>query len=169
MERFRNFAVFGFVDGAVSHSWFLVLDHVIKGHQFTDVLARILADNLLYSPIWCAWFISAMAFVEYVFTAKDQRPSRVVVFPVTCVIYTITPASHRVMVAALGSTIYTIMVSLWNASKEESSTIGVLPLVEEPLKASVVSGKENTIHSNTNDYQNFVGFIFGTTTTSTSS
>jgi len=75
MNRFRNFAVFGFLDGAVSHSWFLLLDHFIKGHQLIDILARILADNLLYTSVWCAWFISAMALVEYIFTAEDKRPN----------------------------------------------------------------------------------------------
>lgn len=47
VERFRNFAVFGFLDGAVSHSWFLLLDNFIKGDQFMDILSRIFADNMV--------------------------------------------------------------------------------------------------------------------------
>jgi len=180
MNRFRNFAVFGFLDGAVSHSWFLLLDHFIKGHQLIDILARILADNLLYTSVWCAWFISAMALVEYIFTAEDKRPNLLefnaskflaevldlfkasfrVVFPVTCVLYTITPPSHRVTVSALGSTIYTIVVSLWNSSKAKS--ISTVPTVTEPLETAIMNDNDN-IHNNNMD-RNLISFIFSTTT-----
>ena len=43
--RFRNFLVFGFFDGAVSHMWFELLDVLVRGNDFLAVIYRILADN----------------------------------------------------------------------------------------------------------------------------
>ncbi len=62
--RTSRFAVFGFFDGAVGHSWFHTLESYIPDYRIVDIIARILADAVIYTPIWCLWFLTAMNCLE---------------------------------------------------------------------------------------------------------
>jgi hypothetical protein len=63
-ERLLRFAVFGFFDGAVGHGWFIALDQVIKGTDAVSIIEKISADTLIYTPVWCAWFVVGMSILK---------------------------------------------------------------------------------------------------------
>jgi len=63
--RTQRLAVFGLADGVVSHLWFLELDELLgEGQGLFDTAMKTAADTLVYTPIWCAWFLAAMALLE---------------------------------------------------------------------------------------------------------
>jgi hypothetical protein len=63
-QRTKRFLLFGFLDGAFGHSWFYILERFIRDNQVIDILRKIAADSLLYTPIWCVWFICVMTWLE---------------------------------------------------------------------------------------------------------
>lgn len=63
-NRLLRFTVFGFLDGAVGHGWFQLLDKVINGNGGIFVVEKIAADSLIYTPVWCFWFVSAMSILK---------------------------------------------------------------------------------------------------------
>eukprot|EP00587_Corethron_hystrix_P010079 CAMPEP_0113309792 /NCGR_PEP_ID=MMETSP0010_2-20120614/7691_1 /TAXON_ID=216773 ORGANISM="Corethron hystrix, Strain 308" /NCGR_SAMPLE_ID=MMETSP0010_2 /ASSEMBLY_ACC=CAM_ASM_000155 /LENGTH=233 /DNA_ID=CAMNT_0000165109 /DNA_START=11 /DNA_END=709 /DNA_ORIENTATION=- /assembly_acc=CAM_ASM_000155 len=64
MRTFR-LASFGLVDGAISHAWFLALDSLVgEGQGLADTLLKTLGDALVYTPLWCAWFLAFMTTTE---------------------------------------------------------------------------------------------------------
>ena len=63
LERVKRFAIFGFFDGAVGHNWFVALDQVIKGNDGLSVVYKIIADTVVFTPVWVAWFLLGMGSV----------------------------------------------------------------------------------------------------------
>lgn len=63
-DRTKRFALFGIVDGAFGHNWFLILDYFIKGNQNVDVFYKVVADTTIFTPIWCVWFLVVMGLLE---------------------------------------------------------------------------------------------------------
>ena len=63
-NRLTRFAVFGFLDGAVGHNWFILLDNVIKGTGNVAVIEKIAADTIVYTPVWCFWFVCGMSLLK---------------------------------------------------------------------------------------------------------
>lgn len=64
LDRLIKFLVFGFLDGAVSHGWFVGLDEVISGDDILSVIYKVTADTLIYTPLWCVWFIFGISILE---------------------------------------------------------------------------------------------------------
>eukprot|EP00751_Fragilariopsis_kerguelensis_P018126 CAMPEP_0170843916 /NCGR_PEP_ID=MMETSP0734-20130129/6554_1 /TAXON_ID=186038 /ORGANISM="Fragilariopsis kerguelensis, Strain L26-C5" /LENGTH=161 /DNA_ID=CAMNT_0011212199 /DNA_START=96 /DNA_END=578 /DNA_ORIENTATION=+ len=63
--RTIRLTVFGLLDGAVSHVWFVGLDEVVgDGKGLTETVLKTAADAMVYTPIWCAWFLAVMAVLE---------------------------------------------------------------------------------------------------------
>ena len=57
--------MFGAADGAASHAWFEALDTVAgEDGTFAQTALKVAADALVYTPIWCAWFLLAFAVLE---------------------------------------------------------------------------------------------------------
>jgi len=126
--RTSRFAVFGFFDGAVGHSWFHTLESYITEYRIVDIIARILADAVIYTPIWCLWFLTAMNCLEKrsPFTRVriwlDEWLSLVklstsVYLPISVVLYSFIPIERRVFASALGTMICTVFLSIWNATR----------------------------------------------------
>lgn len=47
MPRTTRFAMFGFIDGAIGHTWYYALEIFIKDTRLVDIINRILADALV--------------------------------------------------------------------------------------------------------------------------
>ena len=47
MNRTTRFAIFGFLDGAIGHSWYYTLETFIRDTKVIDIIYRILADALV--------------------------------------------------------------------------------------------------------------------------
>ena len=63
-ERTKRFAFFGFFDGAFGHTWFLLLDYYITGITNVDVVYKVIADTVIFTPLWCIWFLVVMGILE---------------------------------------------------------------------------------------------------------
>lgn len=65
VARVARFGAFGAADGAVSHAWFLALDSVVgESGTTTETLLKVAADQLVYTPLFCVWFLSAFVLLE---------------------------------------------------------------------------------------------------------
>jgi len=147
--RTLRLALFGLADGAVSHIWFLTLDSVVgDGQGLSDTLLKTAADALLYTPLWCAWFLAFITIIEpgtNPITTRFQsifsvwRSDWLELFqgnlgfflPLTGLIYGYVPREERVLAFGLASLIYTTILSLWNQSRGKDDT--VVPVVNMEL------------------------------------
>ena len=65
VTRTARFGVFGVFDGAVSHGWFLALDSLVGDDgSVVETLAKVVGDALVYTPLWCIWFLAAFVLLE---------------------------------------------------------------------------------------------------------
>ena len=48
-DRVKRFAFFGFLDGAVGHTWFIQLDNFIHGTDGVSVVYKVIADTVVSS------------------------------------------------------------------------------------------------------------------------
>jgi hypothetical protein len=63
--RTARFCVFGAADGYVSHIWFEALDDVVgEDGSAAQTLLKVACDALVYTPLWCAWFLAAFVLLE---------------------------------------------------------------------------------------------------------
>src|SRR5688500_12549174 len=63
--RLQNRGLFGAaVDGTMGHIWYSQLDNVILGHTALAAGTKVLADSLLWSPMYCAVYLKVMALLE---------------------------------------------------------------------------------------------------------
>ena len=129
--RLLRFATFGFFDGAVGHSWFIALDSVIRGSGNVQVIEKIALDTLVYTPLWCLWFVVAQSLLKrnYDVISSVRNEWRELAWldlgfflPLSCIVYSIVPLESRVTVFAVASVIYTVLVSLWNEQKKNGDT-----------------------------------------------
>lgn len=131
IERVVRFAIFGFFDGAVGHNWFIALDQVIKGTDGISVVYKVIADTVVFTPCWVAWFLLAMGLLEgnlqkKISTKKLQTEYKELLFidlgfflPLSTVVYSVVPREARVLVFSIANLLYTSIVSLWNQKKVE--------------------------------------------------
>lgn len=131
MTRTARFGAFGFADGAVAHVWFRALDATVGDDgTMQQTLIKMASDALLYTPIWCVWFLTAFVVLE----RKDVRSIPNVVrnefnelyrgnlgffLPLTGIIYGCVPVSSRVLAEELANFVYTTFLSLWNHGRTE--------------------------------------------------
>eukprot|EP01041_Mallomonas_annulata_P008695 gene8695-17957_t len=160
-KRTERFALFGLADGMVSHFWVYSLAVFVHGNSLTDIVTSVFADNLLYTPIWCVWFIAAMAVLEnksmsnFVNTFKSEWQSLFLLslgfyFPLACVIYSFVHLENRVLAFALGSLLYTILLSLWSTDENRS---------RDPSNINSLSNS----HSNTHGLEEYMGSMSSST------
>jgi hypothetical protein len=135
--RTLRLATFGIVDGAVSHYWFIANDSLFgDGQGLVDTLGKTAADALIYTPIWCAWFLLAMAILQSESVAAVPTNLRKVptilrsdwlqlfrgnvgfFLPLTGLIYGFVPREERVLAFGLASLVYTTILSLWNNARD---------------------------------------------------
>ena len=135
--RTTRFGVFGAADGAVSHGWFWALDAVVgESGSMSETLLKVAADQLVYTPLFCVWFLAAFVVLE----RRDPRTIPLVVrtewwelyrgnagffLPLTGIIYGTVPRDERVLAFGAGSLIYTWILSLWNSARSEVRAAGV--------------------------------------------
>eukprot|EP00586_Coscinodiscus_wailesii_P012325 CAMPEP_0172506588 /NCGR_PEP_ID=MMETSP1066-20121228/196415_1 /TAXON_ID=671091 /ORGANISM="Coscinodiscus wailesii, Strain CCMP2513" /LENGTH=203 /DNA_ID=CAMNT_0013283675 /DNA_START=268 /DNA_END=879 /DNA_ORIENTATION=+ len=145
--RTQRLALFGLADGAVSHTWFLGLDSVVgEGQDLFDTVLKTAADTLVYTPLWCAWFLAFMTIFEEeemkngdAFDDLSPAPMSVRIrsipsvwrsdwlellrgnlgffLPITGLIYGLVPREERVLAFGVAGLIYTTILSLWNQSR----------------------------------------------------
>ena len=131
-RRIARFGSFGSVDGALSHLWFFALDAVVgEEGTITETILKVVADQLVYTPIFCAWFLAAFVLLE----GRDVRSIPSVLradwfelyrgnagffLPLTGLIYGFVPRDERVLAFGLGSLVYTWILSLWNSARDEA-------------------------------------------------
>jgi len=134
--RTIRLTVFGLLDGAVSHVWFVGLDEVVgDGKGLTETVLKTAADAMVYTPIWCAWFLAVMAVLEspnlsLVGTRFRSIPviwrsnwaellsgNLSFFLPLTGLIYGFVSVEFRVLVFGLASLVYTTILSIWNESR----------------------------------------------------
>ena len=103
--RLLRFATFGFFDGAVGHSWFIALDNVIKGTGNVQVIEKIALDTLIYTPLWCLWFVVAQSLLKRNFDVitSVRNEWRELAWldlgfflPLSCIVYSVVPLESRV-------------------------------------------------------------------------
>ena len=63
-KRLLRFTAFGFLDGAIGHTWFQLLDKAINGNGGIFVVEKIAADTFIYTPVWCFWFVAGMSILK---------------------------------------------------------------------------------------------------------
>ena len=133
--RTQRLALFGIADGAFYHTWFVVLDGLIgDGQGAIQTLSKTAADTMVYTPIWCAWFLLAMAVLESrdlqavpanlrrvpsIWRSDWQELLRGTVgffLPFTAVLYGLVPLQQRVFAFGCLNLIYTTLLSMWNAN-----------------------------------------------------
>ena len=135
VARTGRFALFGAADGAVSHAWFIALDQIVgEDGTVTQTLLKVLADQLVYTPLFCVWFLAAFVILE----GRDARSIPRVLrerwfelfrgnfsffLPLTGLIYGYVPRDERVLAFGLGSLVYTWILSLWNSARSEQLAI----------------------------------------------
>lgn len=146
LHRAQRFAVFGFLDGIVGHTWYFTLEKAIGGSRPVDKIARIAADIMVslplpclsdpltpvlqvYTPLWCAWHVIGMALLEQenIWTSLQDdwmsmvRVSSSFFVPMSILLYTVVPLEHRVTAVALGTMVVTFMLSFWKATRSKSA------------------------------------------------
>ena len=129
LMRTGRFFAFGVADGALSHVWFEVLDATV-GDDGTVVqtLLKVAGDALVYTPLWCVWFLAAFVVLE----GRPWRSIPAVIggewlelfrgnlgffLPLTGLIYGFVPRDERVLAFAAASLVYTALLSLWNSAR----------------------------------------------------
>ena len=124
-RRLIRFATFGFLDGAVGHQWFLTLNHFIPGSTPIDLVNAMVADVLIYTPLWCLWYLFGMSLLQgkdasqILSTIRSEFKELLGIdilffLPVSLVIYTTVPLNRRVLAFSFFELIYTIIVSHWS-------------------------------------------------------
>lgn len=150
--RTRRLALFGLADGAVSHAWFLALDGMVgEGQGAVETLSKTAADAFLYTPLWCLWFLLAMAVLESSdWRAVPHSLRRVpsiwrsdwldllrgnlgFFLPFTGLIYALVPRERRVFAFGMASLIYTTFLSLWNSKRARAEDEDLPPDPRIPL------------------------------------
>ena len=130
--RTARLSAVGFFDGAVSHGWFEALDGVVgDGQGLAETAVKTAADALVYTPLWCVWFLAFMAVLE----GRGLRTVPGVVrsdwlelfrgnlgffLPLTGLIYGLVPRQERVLAFAVASLVYTTILSVWNNARQET-------------------------------------------------
>ncbi len=64
--RNRKFSVFGLLDGAFDHYWYVILDKLVVGSGVLATSLRILANSTVYYATWAAWFILVTSYLQYI-------------------------------------------------------------------------------------------------------
>ena len=114
-RRLCRYGSFGFLDGCASHVWFVKLDEI------TDSTAlKVCADLALFTPVWCAGFLSFMALTSAGaprVSAADWRDlylgNVAAWLPANVAIYGAVPLEHRVLSFGLYNLLYTAALSFW--------------------------------------------------------
>jgi len=149
--RTQRLAMFGLADGVVSHAWFLGLDGIVgEGQGLADTLVKTAADSLVYTPLWCAWFLASMTLLEgeddgsrtsTIFAKKNDLATKIgsipsvwrsdwwqllkgnlgFFLPITGAIYGVVPREERVLAFGVAGLIYTTILSLWNQNRSGGS------------------------------------------------
>lgn len=130
LARVGRFGAFGAADGAVSHGWFFALDAVVgESGTVAETLLKVAADQLVYTPLFCVWFLAAFVVLE----GRDVRTIPRVLrtewlelfrgnvgffLPLTGIIYGYVPRDERVLAFGAGSLVYTWILSLWNSARD---------------------------------------------------
>lgn len=134
LSRVQKYGVFGIADGVISHTWVYTLASLFQGQSYLDTLYSIFADSLFYTPLWCVWFLGAMATLEkkclisfFANSFHTEWQSLVKIslgfyVPLNCVIYSSVPVQYRVTAFALGSLLNTALVSYWADSMNAAPT-----------------------------------------------
>ena len=61
VPRTARLSLFGLTDGALTHIWFIALDSVVgEGQGLVETLIKTAADALVYTPLWCFYFLAFM-------------------------------------------------------------------------------------------------------------
>ena len=140
--RTGRFVAFGLADGALSHAWFSLLDGAVGNDgTLVQTLEKVAGDALVYTPLWCVWFLAAFVLLE-------GRPWRSIpsvmgaewlelfrgnlgfFLPLTGLIYGFVPRDERVLAFSAASLVYTAILSLWNAARP-AGDLGRLNLAAE--------------------------------------
>lgn len=175
VERLRRYATFGAFDGIFSHAWYRWVDGAVVtwndrwnethvgataavtagaaywGDAQLVVAEQVAADMLLFSPCWCAAFLSAMAVMSLAgssgggegptarlyWQAATERLRRewrqlyvgnlLVWIPANGVVYGLAPVEHRVAAFSAINVAYTALLSVWAESERvgrESEAVG---------------------------------------------
>jgi len=165
VPRTIRLASFGLADGAISHWWFIVLDYVVgEGQGLTNTLFKTAADALVYTPLWCGWFLAFMTAIEPLsggINSDSMARIRSIpdvwrsdwfelvqgnigfFLPITGLVYGLIPREELVLVFGVASLIYTTLLSLWNKNRQndKSGVNDVLPVVN--LELCDIGGEYN--------------------------
>ena len=144
VARTTRFVAFGLADGAVSHAWFLALDAIIgEDGSVAETLLKVASDALVYTPLWCIWFLAAFVVLEQ--RGVRSIPSVVrgqwlelfrgnlgFFLPLTGLIYAFVPRDERVLAFGAASLVYTTILSVWqSAQTAEEGEFGLCALDDE--------------------------------------
>lgn len=133
IERSQRFAAFGLFDGVVTHSWYFSLNNVVHGTDVWAIGQKVMADALIYQPLWCAYFLFLMTYLEkknvdgVVHTFKADwwelfANSSWFYVPLSCFVYGFIPTENWLITFSTASFVFTILLSLWKSSTTEAKT-----------------------------------------------
>lgn len=155
-SRVKKYSVFGVADGVVSHVWVYSLAALFQGQSYLDTVYSIFADSLFYTPLWCVWFLSAMAALEKkclvsFFSGSFHTEWRSLIkislgfyVPLNCVVYSMVPVQHRVIAFALGSLLNTALVSYWSDSTRVTNSINQID-VEKSISELIQESDSSSV------------------------
>lgn len=137
LARLKRFFIFGFFDGAIGHQWFQVLDKFLMVNKpdgtWATIIEKVAWDILVYTPLWCIWFLVSMCLLRGDFriasiigSIKSEFKELVLLdagffLPNACIVYTFIPLPYRPKFYAFMSVIYTVILSLWAKKKGVSA------------------------------------------------
>lgn len=133
VERTQRFAVFGLFDGIITHSWYFSLNNFVQGSDFNAIAQKVMADALIYQPIWCLYFLLLMTYFEKksIDTVFDTLKadwwelfanSSWFYVPLSCFVYGFVPPENWLITFSSASFIFNILLSMWKSSKSGGAT-----------------------------------------------
>jgi len=159
INRIQKYSVFGLADGIISHTWVYSLATLFQGQSYSDTISSIFADSLFYTPLWCMWFLSAMAALEkkclksfFVDSFSSEWQSLLKIslgyyIPLNCIVYSTIPVEYRVTAFAIGSLLNTAIVSYWSSDSTRLMTSKTIPPTALSTIPEVVMIESSTVSS----------------------
>lgn len=140
-DRTKRYFLFALGDGLVCHYWFIILDYMISSafsssSNVVEMVERIVADRILYTPIWYVYFITCFVLLEnrgvrnIIPTIKKDWNSLYLLdmkfyFPLSILVYTVVPDDYRVATFAVGSYVFSTILSMFNANNKAEENLEI--------------------------------------------
>ena len=130
-KRGIRYSAYGLLDGCISHVWFGKLDQVVEIPSLPlATCTKVTLDLLLFTPVWCAAFLSFMAVLDGKDAGKRVKEEWLELYignvlawlPANVVIYVLVPLQLRVISFGTYNLFYTTVLSFWAEGEKANAT-----------------------------------------------